>query len=51
MTIEESLIEYMYRVKELTEALERAADAITNDDLSQSERQYEAALARKVAKE
>ena len=52
-TIEESLIDYMYKVKkdaetiaELMEALERASDAITNDDLSQSERNYEAQLAR-----
>ena len=32
----------------LLEALDRAADAITNEDLSQSERAYEARLAREA---
>lgn len=49
-TIEEALIAYMERVKELEEALGRAADALANDDLSQSERIYEAGLARETAK-
>ena len=48
-TIEEALIAYMERVKELTEALYRAADALTNENLSQSERSYEAQQARMTA--